>query len=1019
MNEITTQQQKGSVMNETIIHTQFSIYNNFSEAVPMAQVGLEELHGLFLHGNKNVAGVRQFTELYISTGNKLFKNKANDFKSNLPCFTPGGLFGTHRRDDQILKYSGVVQVDVDLKVAGGSELAVKCKAEICKLPFVSLCAISPSGVGVKALVMSNNVDITHHKELVYQVCEIIERTIAPIVGDVLPMSKIVDRCGKALSQPLYLTEDKEAFLNLSYVPFEFNHVDGWSENPAKVKRVAKAGSVIRTVKVAGVSGRDVATQKRAINTFVAKMKARPKTATHDGGFAHRTADAVALIFFANRIGCDEEVVRDWMINDNWDDARDLERVAEMYRTYAADHGVGYEKEVEVQAIIDDRADEDCVWVPAGGYLSDVIDGRKIERSTHIVAPTGSGKTHLQFDGPQIWVFPTTALCNQFVISSNVSADGAKVLKNAWTVYGDAPCPEGSRELIITTYDSFERVAKSVDVRDYTVVLDEVHNFITASKEDYKLVALRNTLGWLPRCKKVITLTATPFPHCISTFADYDTIVAKKKDSFKRTVKLLSSEESRRADVVKRIVERDNFALVFLQNTERSALIPWEKEFASMGKKVVFINSRNKGSKEFGEIVRRQQVDEGCVYVSTSVIAEGVSIQTELDVVDVYILAAEHPFMIEQMSRRFRQIKELNVFILTDGNGVGDLTVEDLEVAAAERREQMGKLAGGMVEAFEASGLALDDANISGAPAYEDANGMWRVDELLIENNIFQNECGLLKGNKQLVMELLNRKYGYEVVEEVEKMNESAKAWYVDATPSEVVEMAKNVAIGRLFGGRFDVPNDEMFADALRKHSRFVSKIVAGLPGITKLGQVKMKQIFDAYDVWDNTRSARFITYVRLLNSGSDVRHQFRQLVLKYCVGVPLSPEKLNGYGSILFDHETLSASDRKKSEFMASVLMAHDKNKSTERTVKQVPKINSVVSGDVVEVVGVDVEEVRSKTDVYTYTPNPELMTFESELMALNIFGYENTKLSVGRPVVLSDDVQFKNEVMSIPGFTF
>ena len=63
-------------------------------------------------------------------------------------------------------------------------------------------------------------------------------------------------------------------------------------------------------------------------------------------------------------------------------------------------------------------------------------------------------------------------------------------------------------------------------------------------------------------------------------------------------------------------------------------------------------------------------------------------------------------------------------------------------------------------------------------------------------------------------------------------------------------------------------------------------------------------------------------------------------------------------------------------------------------------------------------EEVKSVVEVKTYTPNPERIAFEPDLMALDIFGYGNKP--VGKNVkVMSDDDQFLTDLRAIPGFTF
>ena len=61
--------------------------------------------------------------------------------------------------------------------------------------------------------------------------------------------------------------------------------------------------------------------------------------------------------------------------------------------------------------------------------------------------------------------------------------------------------------------------------------------------------------------------------------------------------------------------------------------------------------------------------------------------------------------------------------------------------------------------------------------------------------------------------------------------------------------------------------------------------------------------------------------------------------------------------------------------------------------------------------------KVWTNTDVFT--PNQERLSFENALASLNIFGYSQKAQKDARLVILSDDDQFRNEVMSIPGFTF
>lgn len=982
----------------------FSIYSNFNEKTPIGQVSLEDLGVLFLRGHRNIPELRATTKVYLETNDDNMKPKIKRLKDELPCFTPGGIFGARRMNHLCEEYSGVVQIDLDVKHPRAGEFVPAIKKVISELPFVSICALSPSGVGIKALAMTNNRTVAHHTQLTHKVCDLVEEAIKDVVApllDELPLSAIVDRCGKAVSQAMYLTMDDDVFYNPSYSEFNFEYVE-----PVKKIKTVKAGEAVRTVQIAAFSGVGLDEQTDYISKFVKKKQKSRNEKGELVGFPFSTASSVILIRHCISMGVEPEVLRDWMIsvNWNWKNDDDLARVFDMYRRYADEIGSGGCYEVVVKTILDETPDADCLWIPKGKFLRDVLDGTTITNSTHVVAPTGSGKTNLQFSGPCIWVFPTTALCSQFAIDWQT-----KKLKDAWTVWGGAPSPDGSKELIITTYDSFSRVMREVDVGEYTVILDEAHNFITASKADYKLSAMRGTVEYLPSAKKVITLTATPFPNSISVFEDYETVVAKKKDVFRRTVKLIASEESRRRDVVKSVVDRGNFSLIFLQTTERSVLTQWEKEFAAVGKTVIFINSKKKGSDEFSELVSQRNVDDGSVYISTSVIAEGCSIETVIDVVDVYIMESQHPYLIEQMARRFREIKTLNVFLLTNGGDGAGLSIEKLEVAAAERREQMGKLAVEMINGFESSGLKLDDVNIVGAPVYEDKDGAWRVDELLIENSIFQNECNLLAGDAKLTVELLHKKYGYEISEDVEVMNESAKIWDVDKIGSEFDEAAREMAIGKVFGDRFTEPSDEGFKDALHKYSRMVGNVVKELPGITKLGRVRLKDIFDDFDVWSNQRATRFSNYVKVLNSGSNVRQFYHKELIDYCVSEARTPKTLLVAGTVMLDQESLKNSEKKKMEFVMSLLMACD----VKRTQIMVKSTKWVVPED-----GGEMKLIEQSSPEYVYRVSPVAKrdAHVSALRSLRIFGYEPGSVEEQDEDFVKLITQVKKE---LPGFTY
>lgn len=987
----------------------FSIYKSILDKNPLDVVSVEEVYQLFTLENETIKKMRNHAHVWLATGSTTSKKSLKNLKELLPCITVGGTFTNgSRSDDSLIEYSGIVQIDIDVKDVKIYGVIEELKEVIAALPYVTVCAVSPSGSGIKGLALTNNSNPANHAQLVHQMCDKLVEVVRPLLEPLgLDADRAVDRCGQALSQPMYLTYDKNTFYRPDAVAYDFVPVDGWTAKPTKIKtnKESKANTKIVRQKIDGLVGKDADEQRKNVKNYVKWLKNNtgPNAPSEllKTPFTYGSYYSIKVVGYANTMGIDPDVLRSFMFDEGWTDDKDIgERINDIYKRFSDSFGVGMVNEREVPTVM--QATDGIKIIPKGKFLSDVIDGSKIFKSTHIVAPTGSGKTHLEFTGKCIWVFPTTSLCQQF-------AGG----KDAWTVWGGAPNPDGCKDLVITTYDSFARVCREINLSEYTVILDEVHNFVTASAPGYKLFALRSTLDLLPKAKKVITLTATEFANCIEFFNDvdrWDKIEVKKEDDFIRNVSIIKSEESRRNDVVKSVCERGNFSLIFLQTTDRTVLKQWENAFASMGKKMIFINSQVKGTDNFVELVEKKHVDDGCVYVSTSVIAEGVSIETALDTVDVYIMESQHPYLIEQMARRFRKLKELNVFMMSNsGDNLSEkITIEDIEIRCADRRDKLNVLGTMMIDGFEKSGLSLDDVNITGAPVYEDLEGGWKIDELLIENYVFELECQLLAGDAGLAMEMLKDRFGYNIVKD-KTMDESSKIWHIEKVGGEMDEVAKNIAIGKIFGERFTESNDDAFKDLLKKYSRIVGKIVAGLPGITKLGRVKLKDIFDAFDVWNDKRSARFITYVRVLNSGSEVRQHYHQELINFCVAEPRSAKTLMIAGTVMLEEEGLKDTDRKKMEFVMSLLMGCD----VEIEKHRIKTIEWKIPEDVGEVEAVEKSEL---VNFFKVSPLTNRQDHVPALRSLRIFGYEPGSVKEVDHDFVDVVEQVKKE---IPGFTF
>lgn len=77
----------------------------------------------------------------------LDKEKAGKAKCNLPSVCFSGTFGKDRKDDSLMEHSGFIVLDFD-----NVEDLRNTQTEIISSPFVFACWVSPSGLGLKALI---------------------------------------------------------------------------------------------------------------------------------------------------------------------------------------------------------------------------------------------------------------------------------------------------------------------------------------------------------------------------------------------------------------------------------------------------------------------------------------------------------------------------------------------------------------------------------------------------------------------------------------------------------------------------------------------------------------------------------------------------------------------------------------------------------------------------------------------------------------------------------------------------
>lgn len=139
---------------------------------------------------------------FLKEGNK---KEADKSKNELPGFTVSGIFFKERRKGNIKKYYGLMTLDIDNLT--DEEEVKRIKEKICKIKYTKMAFISPSGLGIKIVVETNNTNVEKHKEVYQKLIDCYKQELN--VENVK-----FDEQTNDVSRLCFISSDREAYLNL-------------------------------------------------------------------------------------------------------------------------------------------------------------------------------------------------------------------------------------------------------------------------------------------------------------------------------------------------------------------------------------------------------------------------------------------------------------------------------------------------------------------------------------------------------------------------------------------------------------------------------------------------------------------------------------------------------------------------------------------------------------------------------------------------------------------------------------
>ena len=667
---------------------------------------------------------------------KVIKKAISPFKMGLPFALFSG-FQPTGHDNKNLQYNGCIQIDIDIKEKGGDSKAVEVKKALSQLPYIALAAISPSQVGVKALVFTDNFDINSH---LIASAVVIEQVAKDIALD----QKYFDNLGA--SQPVFLPYDKECYINRNYTVFATKEkIEAALSTPQHRAKKSKNVDINRNVDVRKsiLEGDD---KKMALDLswgYATKTKgetfATPFVQSFVGcaiKFGVSAADSVAYLL--GKVGAEDFC------------AKRQNSLHDMYSRYAYNFGTAT-LEHEIENVEFDGGEKEY---KIDRKLSELV--LDLSKNSFIKAPTGSGKSFYVakiVKEKRVMVVPTQSLVLQFAKEYN-----------ATPFFQDAKNVEND-DFIVTTYSSLSNLIDKIDPKKYVLFVDEAHNFTAAASKMFLLEEMTEVLDSLHLFKNFHLLSATPLFNVEKKIANLRLIDISFKKSVveKRFVKVVADDTLNAIKDIALVCKEKNTQFVVLSNNTNEAGRLGKLKNVLSSLNIAVINSKTKNSDEYFDVAIEGDMKNCDGIIATTVIKEGNSITQHTDNVAVIVDGQFHPAELEQISARFRNAKKVEMFLLKHASSQNQYIPFSINMELEKIYKTIATM-GELRTAMENSSTPYNEMALLSQLEqlyFKKIEDAIVEDGLAISNKIFEQEKRVANADMRYIVSYLSQKFGWK------------------------------------------------------------------------------------------------------------------------------------------------------------------------------------------------------------------------------------------------------------------
>ncbi|MBX2896377.1 MAG: DEAD/DEAH box helicase family protein [Cyclobacteriaceae bacterium] len=258
-------------------------------------------------------------------------------------------------------------------------------------------------------------------------------------------------------------------------------------------------------------------------------------------------------------------------------------------------------------------------------------------------------------------------------------------------------------LICTTYASFEKLYKQINIYDRFLVVDEFHNVVLSTSKGYRNRELNVILDRIHKFQFVVLMTGTNLKCHHPILNSFKKLKVRYEKDTEKNLKIVYHDSSNHWNtIMKKVSSYAGLQVIYLDNKSASGslgkLIQSLKKQGYSESEIQLANADQKSDAKYQNMILTGRVEAGLkIIIATKIFVEALNLYDQVEA--FHILSPIHGAYMQQLVTRPRNNKQCDVYLYWHANSLED---RDSSYWFDQERYYQGQInwAANLIKAYE-------------------------------------------------------------------------------------------------------------------------------------------------------------------------------------------------------------------------------------------------------------------------------------------------------------------------------